>query len=371
MEKIPMVVALAPFRDETAAGAHFILPTHVFLESWQESTTPPSAALSVLGLGNPVVEPFFSTRHPGATLLGLARRIGHSVGDALPWRSYTDYLKQRLEGLMVSGQGTVVSGSFEESWVHYLEERGWRFLEHSGLEQFWQDLAREAGWWDPVRSRGDWGRLFRTSSGRFEFFSRTLEQRLCEVGATAAGISTGDEAALGEGIAALALAAEGDEACLPHHEPPNQVGEGDLALVPFRPITARGRLGAVSPMLLEMFGHSVRSRWETWVELAPHTAHDLDLEDGDRVAVESDRAAFEAVVRVQPGAVPGVAHVPLGLGHRQLNSTARGVGSNPLDVLLAGRDSLSGALDLTSTRVRLRLVSRRPHGGPPPHGGHA
>ena len=80
------------------------------------------------------------------------------------------------------------------------------------------------------------------------------------------------------------LEAPADEACLPHFEPPVGVGEGDLWLSLFRPVTARGRLGVASPMVLEMFGYPFLDGWRTWAEIAPETAHDLHLADGDEVA---------------------------------------------------------------------------------------
>ncbi|MGB6366974.1 MAG: molybdopterin-dependent oxidoreductase [Thermoanaerobaculia bacterium] len=349
LKRIPMVVVLGSFHDETAACADLILPTNVFLESWQGSTTPPAVAFSTLGLAPPVVEPLFDTRHPGDFLLELGRQAGPEAEAALPWRSYADYLKQRVEGLAISGQGSVITGTFEESWIHFLEARGWRILEKEGLEAFWKDLLRESGWWNPVRAQGDWARLFRTPTGRYEFFSRTLER----------------------GLAAGEFDVDGDEAYLPHYEAPRESGEGELALVPFRPLTARGQLGVTSPMVLEMFGYPVFSGWQTWVELAPETAHELDLEWGDLVEVESDRGVIAAVVRVQPGATPGTVHIPLGLGHREPFGAGGGVGANPVELLDPVPDQLAGTLALSSTRVRLRLLRRRPHGGPPPVlGGH-
>jgi anaerobic selenocysteine-containing dehydrogenase len=368
LERIPMVVALTPILDETAANAHFVLPTPVFLESWSDSTTPSTVAFSTLGLGRPVIEPLFDSRHSGDVLLELARRSAPDAAESFPWSAYEDYLRHRVEGLTVSGQGSIVSGSFEESWVQFLEERGWRFLEHSDPERFWEDLVREGAWWDPVRSPDDWERLFRTPSGRYEFFSRTLEERLQAAGVAAGAVPSDREDALRRGAAALGLEAVGDEACLPHYEPPRWEGRGDLELLPFRPITARGRLGALSPMVLEMFGYSVLSGWQTWVEIAPATAAALALGDGDRVAVESDRGSIEAVVSVQPGAVPGSVHVPFGLGHA-VTAADREVGSNPAKVLLPVHDPIGGELCLAGTRVRLLLVRRRAHGGPAPLSG--
>lgn len=363
--RIPTVVAFASFLDQTAACADIVLPTASFLEAWHEVTTPETVAVSVLGLGAPVVEPQFDARHAGDVLLDLARRVGSPVDTALPWPAYVDYLKHRLEGIWISGEGTAISGSFEESWVHFLEERGWRFLEHADPGEFWNDMVAAAGWWNPVRERGDWQRLFPTPSGRFEFFSSALERRLSELGRDADD-TLGPEEAVDRGCAVLGLEASGDEACLPHFEPLREAGDGDVVLIPFRPITARGGHGVLSPMVMEMFGHSVLSGWETWMELAPETAAGLGFADGDTVAVESERGAIEAVVRVRPGAAPGAAHVALGLGQTGLGAVPRPIGANPIELLARVPDPLSGVLSTASSRVRLRLVHRRAHGGPAP-----
>jgi len=368
MERIPLVVVCTPFVDDTAAAvADLVLPSPVFLETWEAFTTPATVPFSVLGLAHPVVEPLFGGRHPGDVLLDLARRVGAPVDAALPWEAYETYLRHRIEGLVTSGQGTVISGSFEEAWVDYLEERGWRFLEQGSSETFWADLAREGGWWNPELPHHDKARLFATPSGRFEFHSSALEERFRELGAAGGEVPAESDEALTRGIAALGLVADLDEACLPHFEPPLTPGEGDVLAVPFRPMTARGSLAAVSPMVLEMFGYPVLTGWETWAELSPETARELHLADGDRVSLEAQGgAAIEAVVRVRPGAVAGVAHLPLGLGHRGLAGVGAGVGANPLDVVAGVEDPLSGELSPAPTRVRVRLLERRRHGGPAP-----
>jgi len=127
----------------------------------------------------------------------------------------------------------------------------------------------------------------------------------------------------------------------------------------------------VAPMVSEMFGFPFLDGWQTWAEIGTETAHDLDLGDGDLVSVESDTGSFEAVVRVQPAVVSGTVHVPLGLGHDPPIGVAGSVGANPLKILAPIRDGLSGALSTNSSRVRLRLLRRRPHGRPVPmDGGH-
>lgn len=360
VERIPLVVACAPFLDETAAAADLVLPSPVFLETWDGFATPATVPFGVVGLGHPVVEPQGDGRHPGDVLLELGRRVGEPVAGALPWEAYPAYLRHRLEGLVTSGQGTVISGSFEESWVHFLEERGWRFLEQGSFEEFWEDVAREGGWWNPELPSHDLARLFTTPSGRFEFHSSALEARLRELG----------EGDLARAIDALGLEADPDEVCMPHFEPPGNLGRGDLVAIPFRPVTARGSLAPVSPMVMEMYGYPLLTGWETWAELSPETAHEAGVGDGDRVSLEADGgAAVEVVVRVRPGGARGVVHLPLGLGHRDLGVSK--AGANPLEVVAGARDPLSGALSPAPTRVRIQLIERRRHGGPAPlEGGH-
>lgn len=361
MERIPLVVSLSPFLDETSSKADYILATHHFLEGWRGLTRPANAAFSVVGLANPVVEPLYETRHAGDILLQVCQRVLPGPDAAIPWQSYQDYLKNRLQGLSKSGVGSIVTGSFEESWRHFLEERGWRFLEHREVEEFWEELVRQAGWWNPVSSRGDWKRILQTPSKRYEFFSLALQRRLIDLGQAADGAANVEEA-IQRASQRLGLGAGPDEVCLPHFEPPQEAGEGDLTLIPFRPLTARGDLGIHSPMLMEMSGYPVLSGWQTWAEMSPETAREMGVEYGDQIALDSDRGTLEAVVRVQPGVAPKAVHVPLGVDHPD-----SGMPANPIQILLPVHDALSGALSLTSTRVRLRLLRKRAHGEPPPN----
>jgi len=364
--QIPMVVALSPFLDQTSALADWVLPTPLYLERWQGTTTPSTVAFSTIGVAEPVIEPLYDTRHPGDVLIQLRDGVvGEST--AAPWADYSDYLRQRLEGLGVSRQGAIVTGSFEESWVHFLEERGWRFAESRRPSAYWDELVRRAGWWNPVRPPEDWDHILTTESGRYEFWSRGLEQHLRALG-TADGAP--EDEALARGVEALGLDVDADSACLPHFEPPRFAGEGEVTVHPFRPITARGSLGRHSPMVLEMYGYSVLSGWSTWAEMAPVTAEELDLGDGDLIALESERGSIEATVHIYAGSAPGVVHVPVGLGFDGPGEEP--VGSNPLEALVAVHDRIGGSLSENSTRVHVQLLERRPRGAPAPgHGGGA
>jgi len=361
LERVPMVVTLATFADETTPYAHYVLPTSLYLESWQGTTTPETVPFGFIGVAQPVIDRLYDTRHPGDVLLELNRLAGGD-SEAMPWDTYAGYLENRLEGVAVSRQGAIITGSFEDDWVQFLEERGWRFPESQRPDDYWDEMVRRAGWWDPVRTSGNWDSLFPTDTGRFEFWPHRLERRLT----TIAG-DTGDSDPLAAAIAALGLEADPESVCLPHFEPPSFAGEGQIVLHPFRPITSRGSLGRYSPMVLEMFGHTVLSGWRTWAELAPETAAELGVGDGDLVELVSDRGSIDAVVHTYPGSLPGVVHVSLGLG--QTLADGEVIGSNPLRALLDVTDPLSNAMSENSTRVRLQVIERRSHGvASPAHG---
>jgi anaerobic selenocysteine-containing dehydrogenase len=70
------------------------------------------------------------------------------------------------------------------------------------------------------------------------------------------------------------------------------------------------------------------------------------------VRIESRIGGFEAVVRVFPGAQPGVVNVPYGL-HTRVEGWGEPNGANPLAATGRDVDPVSGMPDWHSTRVRL------------------
>ena len=91
--------------------------------------------------------------------------------------------------------------------------------------------------------------------------------------------------------------------------------------------------------------------WNSWVEMHPDMAAELDVERGDIVRVESGHGAIEAPVYVYRGIRPDTVAIPLGQGHTEYGRHARGRGVNPLDLLAPTADPGSGALAYAGTAV--------------------
>jgi anaerobic selenocysteine-containing dehydrogenase len=96
--KIPLIVSLSSYMDETAAMAHYILPSHVHLERYEDVPAALGFPKPIFGLSKPAVKPVFKTKYVGDVVIALARALGGPVAGAFGWESYEACLKQTLGG---------------------------------------------------------------------------------------------------------------------------------------------------------------------------------------------------------------------------------------------------------------------------------
>lgn len=327
IEEVPFVVSFSPFLDDSSAFADLILPDHTFLERLQDDEIEPSLGYAVLGLRQPVVNPVLDTRDTGDVLIRIAREMGGTMAAAFPWERFSQVVQQRLSGLWAAQRGSIRATDFTH---------------------FWHDLSTQSVWHDAPYEFGRWGRVFHTPSGRFEFYSQTLRQRL----ETLRG-ERDWEAWLDD----LGVLARGDVVFLPHYEPPRFVGGEDefpFFLNTYKLMThAEGR-GANAPWLQEKLGLHVKRRWKTWVEINPESAARLGIADGDWVWVESHlkrRIRLQAVL--YPGARPDTVNIPFEQGHRGYGRWADGWGENPNWIIADAYDALAGTAAWFATRVKV------------------
>jgi anaerobic selenocysteine-containing dehydrogenase/Fe-S-cluster-containing dehydrogenase component len=134
-------------------------------------------------------------------------------------------------------------------------------------------------------------------------------------------------------------------------------GTGDYTLVVYPSLRFFDGRTANRPWLQELPDPVSKLTWTSWVELNPHTAEQLGLDDGHVVELTSGSVKVELPVFRHPGMRPDVVAIQLGQGHRAFGRYAanrdRG-GVNPLDLLGSVVDAQSGALCYTQTKVSLR-----------------
>lgn len=327
IQKIPFIVSFSPFLDDSSVFADLILPDHTFLERLQDDEIEPSLGYTVVGLRQPVVDPLFDTRDTGDVLIQIAQALGGPVGAAFPWTGFSQVVQFRLSGLWASERGSIRATEFAH---------------------FWNELTSKSVWHDAPYSFGQWGRVFNTPSGKFEFYSQSLKDRLEEL----RGGQDWDE-----WLNELGISARGDAIFMPHFEPPRFVGDENeypFYLNTYKLMThAEGR-GANAPWLQEKLGLHVKRSWGVWLEINPESAAHLGIANDDWVWVESplgERIKLQAVLF--PGARPDMVNVPFGQGHRAYGRWAKDRGENPNWIIADEYDRLAGTSAWFATRVKV------------------
>ena len=295
------VVSLSAWLDETAQQADIVLPVSLPLESWDVVRSAEGTGEPVLSLRQSVIEPLHDTRQAGDFILALAARMGGSVAQSFPWKSYQEAVTARLQGLLGSSDGNEAPDD---------------------MKSLLADMKDKGGWWREPASAGARTGTFPTASGKFEICSPAIAERMGEV--------------------AEAWPCQG----LPPWQPPRFSGDPlqfPLHLVPYRPVQFVENGGRYLSWLTELPLVS-GDPWPVRAEINPADAAGLGLADGDRVLVESPVGSCEAVAQVSDGVRVGVVAMTLGEG---------GV----VDLVVPDEDRLSGAIAWQGTRVRVRKMS--------------
>jgi anaerobic selenocysteine-containing dehydrogenase len=123
LARIPLIVSLSSFMDETTALADLILPSHTYLETWGDDTPEPGVGFTTGSVSQPVVSPLYDTRATGDIVLGLGRQLG--LGEAFPWSGMEDYLKASWGEVHAGASAPASTESFGEFWTSMLRAGVW------------------------------------------------------------------------------------------------------------------------------------------------------------------------------------------------------------------------------------------------------
>ena len=289
------IASFSPFLDDTSVMADLILPDRVYLEDWGTDIPESGPGYQVLGFQQPVVNPLseLDPRSFPDILLSMAQELGKDA--ELPWNSFQQVLKEGSDALFDLNRGSIQAAYKEE---------------------FWTELLRQGGWWDPQESGP-------TPNGPPEGLLSTIASKAAEPEFPGLGLS-------------------GDT----------------FYLMPFSHNTLLEGQGAHLPWLQGAPDPVTTVTWQTWIEMNDRRAKEMGLREGDIVRIESSqRDTIRALVYPTPAMPPDVVGLPLGQGHTVGSEYATGrdadESSNVMTILDPTQVKGTGSLAWATTRVRV------------------
>ncbi len=304
LAKVPFVLALTPFEDETTAYADVLLPTRTFLEEWGDGeplVVPAGSAIT--GMQQPIVDPQFIGGHGQAT--------DHTV-PFVPWmdtRPTIDVMAQIAQGL-----GKPLTDPDARTAVR----RTWAKLGQADPAQ--QDLNNDTKWVAAVARGGLWA------------------------------VPASNPSNVTSGVTVGAAPAPNAVAAGP-------VSDGKYALQLYPHLYWTDGRSANVPWHQEIADPMTMAVWNSWVEINLDEAMRLGIRTGDVVRLTSAHGSVDSLAVPSPGIHPGVVAMPIGQGHTAYGRYADGRGTNPLAILDPTADTRTGALAYSATRVSLAKVS--------------
>jgi menaquinone reductase, molybdopterin-binding-like subunit len=318
IEKIPYIVSFSPFKDETALMADLVLPDHTYLEKQEEIVWPTGLQYPLCSISRPVVKPLYDTRQSGDVLIGMALAIGGTVGASFPWKSFEEVLKARFEGVFKAGGGTSVYKEAHPPWKRS-GDRAPTGSEEGSFDEMWKRMSKVGFWHRPSREHTR-GSVFKTASGKFEFYGTGFEQA---------------------------------------YEMPKAAEQADhypLLLLPYERINMSSGSTPNPPYLQKTLFDDQLRKEAAFADMNPQTARLYGIRQGDAVLVESKQGRLPVRVNLTEGAMPGVLFLALGLGRKGLDPSFRGKGVNPGEIMNGRKDPKSGQVVWWDTKVKVTKV---------------
>jgi len=338
LQNIPFSVVISPLHNETTPFADLILPDCTFLE--KDDLIIPDSAFShqVVGIGQAVIAPLYQSRQSDDIILSLCKKFTPKNYNSES--TFRSLVEDKVEKIYRTNSGSPFSDEFKTSFDSLLAERGWRRKEYINSKEFLGEVRRTGGWWNASQLRErEQGRV---TSGISKFY--------LESGALKSAFN-GSRSNLKNILnSAGFITEEGSEFSLGHFRETDEVESSQypFTLYLMELTTTRGEGGRLDDMA-DMVGYYDYFKWQSWVELNPETAAELNLKDKDMVWVESSRGKVRLSLVLNPGLFPNVAAVPVGLGKKGKYT----FGENISQILSMERDILTGAPAIAETYVRI------------------
>ena len=352
LARIPLIVSLSSFMDETTAMADLILPSHTYLESWGDDFPEPGVGFRAGAISQPVVSPLYDTRDTGDTLLAVAAAVNPDGG--LTAATTEEYLREQWRAIFEGDDpAEAAAADAQEANAAETEEAAVQVAAQDTPEGAAGDAPADAevaaaqitpaegaaptdpdpaGWmpdafdefWNSLLRAGVWGENTRAEQGPVTVDASVID---------AIGVDAPEFAGSSETY--------------------------PFILQPYLSMSMHDGSGANLPWMQELPDPLTSVVYGSWLEINPATAQELGLRDGDLVEVESPDGTVSVPVLTFPAIMPNVVAMPVGQGHSEYGRYASGRGANPIEILSSQMEPETGSLAWNATRVRLNPTGRR------------
>jgi molybdopterin-containing oxidoreductase family iron-sulfur binding subunit len=328
LARVGTVVSLNLHPDETSALADVMIPTVHGLESWGDAE--PQAGL--YSIQQPIIRTLFGE---------------------------------------VAADGSYMTRSWQESLMAFLRGIGSKAFERPLSEAELLALAAAEGVENPADLPAD--KIAPRQLGWYDYLRETWRIKIYESGQYAAtsfdnfwigvvregvldtiGAERRDAAGRAPAIQAAALAAIR----------PAAASSAKLVTVTAPTIVHGDGSTMSNPQLLELADPVSKVCWDNYASIAPVTAEELRLKEGQFVTVTAAGRSIRVPVWIQPGVHPGVVSVNLGWGRNTYGGVGDGLGANAFALQqVAGGMVISSGLEATIARAEgsTRLANIQGH----------
>ncbi len=319
LAKIGFLASFSSYMDETALQADMILPNHNAFEACDDVIDIPGVPYAYYAVSSPVLKPLLNTKATGDVILEVAKGIGGSVASALPWASYEEVLKNRVNGLAASSKGAVGDKKSSELWK--LQAGDAVSGNYKDGADLWKKLTAGAFWYDaPI----DPLKGLKTPSGRYELAARP------------------DQGKGASFLPQFPRPLAGDEKEYP------------LLLVTYRMLTLANENLPNPPFMTKTLFDFVLKHNEQFANVNPATAASMGILEAEPVVLKTPQGELSVRIHLSSSARPGVVYIAQGLGHNAYDEYIRDKGVNANSVIEVQLDPVTGLGTAWATRAQLR-----------------
>ncbi len=297
LKRIPYYIHIGPFISEMALFADVVLPTTTFLEEWGYDHSPAGSGFAEVKIKQPVVGIKTDTRNIADIIFEITNRAGGTIAE-----SFTG-IGDNSEGFTKYRTGDLIS---------------------------WQEFSDNGVWVRPQYEYRKYHAIFNNNTKKFEFDSSFM-------------VDSADP--MNAGIQRKS-----------RHEAPvfqGKESEFPLIMTTYQPVLTMENGSQNYPWAQEIFLAMHGVGWTSLAEINAETAHQLHVNDGDEVWVESQFGRLKMKARVTAWLHPKIVAIARGQGHFAPGKWQKGIGINPNAITGLSYDQLSGQSALYNTRVKV------------------